>query len=388
MKKIYLFVLTLCSIVSFAQTYNYTIYNTSNSGIASNYIGDLKVDANGLLWIASFSGVSTFNGTTFINYNTGNSGITSNSILKIEIDGSGKKWMASQSNGIILLNGTTWSNYTTANSGLPNNNISDIAVDGLNNLWIATESGLTKFNGTTWTTYNALTNINSIATDSNNGVWVTNNNILYKFNGTDYNVIDQGTLKILKIKNNIIYCTTGDALLTFTTSGTFLAVQYQSNSCLSGYQFNALDVASNNKVWIAFNGDGLQNFTDCTSYTSTNSGLPDNYFSTIATQTSSLIWAGTLQLGLVKMSSTLSAENFSESNEIKIYPNPVKEILNLSFDKEITSVSIYNIFGQEVSTKFINANEGTIDTSYLTLGTYIVKVTTNEEVKILKVIKE
>jgi len=63
MKKIYSLILLLLSICSFGQAYDYTIYNTSNSGIASDYIGDIKVDANGLLWIASYSGVSTFNGT-------------------------------------------------------------------------------------------------------------------------------------------------------------------------------------------------------------------------------------------------------------------------------------------------------------------------------------
>lgn len=306
MKKLYSLLLLLCGITAFSQAYNYTIYNTSNSAIGTNYIGDLKLDANGLLWISTTNGVVTFNGTTFTKYNTSNSAIPSNIILETEIDGLGKKWMATQSNGIALLNGTTWTNYTTANSNLPNNNINCIAVDSSNNLWVATPSGLTKFNGTTWTTYNALTNINSIGIDAANGVWVTNNNILYKFNGTDYNLIDQGTAKILSIKNDIIYCTSGDGLLTFNTGGVFLNLQFQSNSCLAGYQFEAVDVSSANKVWIAFGGSGLQNFTDCYTYTTSNSGLPDNYFSALRTQANGTIWVGTLQLGLVKMTPTTS----------------------------------------------------------------------------------
>lgn len=308
MKKLYLFVITLLSITSFAQNYDYTIYDASNSGIASNYVGDLKVDANGLLWIASFSGVSTFNGTTFTKYNTGNSGITSNAIVKIQIDGLNRKWMASQSNGISRLNGSTWTNYTTSNSGLPNNAINDIAVDGSNNLWVATNSGLSKFNGTTWTTYNALTNINSVATDSSNGVWVSTGNFLYKFNGTDFNIITDGVQKILRIANNTIYIDAFDALMTYSTAGTFLNLYFQNTSCLGGYQLNALDVDSNNKAWIAFQGEGLQNFTDCISYTS-NSGLPDNYISTVRTQSNGTIWAGTLQLGLTKMTPSASTCN-------------------------------------------------------------------------------
>ncbi len=309
MKKLYILVLTFISITVFAQ-YTFTVYNPSNSGVGSYFIGDIKVDANGLLWMATYEGVSTFNGTTFTNYTTANSGIASNAIIKIEIDGLGKKWMASQNNGIILRNGTTWTNYTIANSGLPNNAINDIAVDGLNNLWIATANGLTKFNGTTWTTYTSLTNINSVATDSSNGVWVTNSfGVLYKFNGTDFNTVFQGLSKILKIANNTIYCDSGDGLMTFTTSGTYLGTQYQSNSCLSGYQFKALDVDSNNKVWIGFGGTGLQNFTNCTSYTVANSDLPMDDIRSLKTLSSGTIWVGTSQGGLVKMTPSATTCN-------------------------------------------------------------------------------
>ncbi len=302
-KKLYFLLLIFISFSVFAQTYTYTTYDTSNSAIGSNYIADIKTDANGLLWLSTYNGVSTFNGTSFTNYNTTNSGIASNAIVKIEIDGQNRKWIASQFNGIILYNGTTWINYTTSNSGLPSNEIIDIAVDGQNNLWVVTPAGLTKFNGTTWATYNSVSNMNSVATDSNNGVWVTNGGVLYKFNGVDFNFIAQGTQKILRITNNTIYVKGSDSLITLTTSGTNITFTYQNNSCLAGYNPNALDVDSNSKVWIGFNGAGLQNFTNCTTYTkaNTNFGLPDDYFSAVRTQSSGTIWLGTLQLGLVKM---------------------------------------------------------------------------------------
>lgn len=311
MKKLYFLLLIFISFSVFAQTYSYTTYNTSNSAIGSNYIADIKTDANGLLWLATYNGVSTSNGNTFTNYNTTNSGIASNAILKIEIDGQNRKWMASQFNGIILYNGTSWTNYTTSNSGLPSNEIIDIAVDGQNNLWAVTPAGLTKFNGTTWTTYNSVSNLNSVATDSSNGVWVTNGGVLYKFNGIDFNFVAQGTQKILRIANNTIYVKGSDSLITLTTSGTNVTFIYQSNSCLAGYNPNALDVDSNSKVWIGFNGAGLQNFTNCTTYTktNTNSGLPDDYFSAVKTQSSGTIWLGTLQLGLVKMTPSTAVCN-------------------------------------------------------------------------------
>jgi len=82
----------------------------------------------------------------------------------------------------------------------------------------------------------------------------------------------------------------------------------------------------------------------------------------------------------------LATEDFT-INELKTYPNPVKDILNFSLDKEITTVSIYNLLGQEVVSKSVNNNDVSIDVAGLTAGTYLVKVTSNNEVKTVKVFK-
>jgi hypothetical protein len=83
---------------------------------------------------------------------------------------------------------------------------------------------------------------------------------------------------------------------------------------------------------------------------------------------------------------SLNNDTFAFSNVI-IYPNPVKDVLNLSFETTISSASIYNVLGQEVLTKSINANEGKIDVSNLTSGTYFVKVISNDLTKTIKIIK-
>jgi len=65
MKKIYSLLFALCSLTGFSQSYDYTVYDTTNSAIGTNYIADIKTDANGLLWLSTTNGVVTFNGTTF-----------------------------------------------------------------------------------------------------------------------------------------------------------------------------------------------------------------------------------------------------------------------------------------------------------------------------------
>jgi hypothetical protein len=62
--------------------------------------------------------------------------------------------------------------------------------------------------------------------------------------------------------------------------------------------------------------------------------------------------------------------------------------LNLSYNKNISNVAVFNLLGQQVMTKASNANQSQIDMSGLTVGTYLVKVTADNQVMTIKVIKE
>lgn len=89
----------------------------------------------------------------------------------------------------------------------------------------------------------------------------------------------------------------------------------------------------------------------------------------------------------VTTNETLSAEDFTK-NTLKAYPNPVKNILNLSNTTTITDVAIFNLVGQQVMAKTVNANQDQVDMSSLSAGAYLVKVTAENAVQTIKVIKE
>ena len=82
----------------------------------------------------------------------------------------------------------------------------------------------------------------------------------------------------------------------------------------------------------------------------------------------------------------LSTEEF-DANKVAFYPNPVKDVLNLSAVENIDSVSIFNLAGQNLVNKTINANETAIDMSSFANGTYIVNVISDKNVKTIKVVK-
>ncbi|WP_264521486.1 T9SS-dependent choice-of-anchor J family protein [Flavobacterium sp. N1994] len=91
--------------------------------------------------------------------------------------------------------------------------------------------------------------------------------------------------------------------------------------------------------------------------------------------------AGTVTCG------TLGVPGFDNSN-FAYYPNPVKNVLNLSYNQEISNVEVFNILGQKISTNKINASTAQIDMSNLSKGAYMVKITSNDQIKTIKVIKE
>ncbi|AWA31169.1 hypothetical protein HYN48_14295 [Flavobacterium magnum] len=77
-----------------------------------------------------------------------------------------------------------------------------------------------------------------------------------------------------------------------------------------------------------------------------------------------------------------------DKSQFAAYPNPVKNILNLSYAQNITDVTVFNLLGQQVMSKKVNANIGQIDMSGISAGAYFVIVNTVDGAKTVKVIKQ
>lgn len=382
----------------FSQSYNFTIYNNNNSGIGFNSVSDIKIDNNGSLWLSSWynnggNGVTKFDGTNWSNYNTSNSGIIDNKIIDIEIDNLNRKWFGSWQNGISKLEGTIWTNYTTSNSLLPSNNINDISIDNSNNIWIATNQGLSKFNGTTWITYNtsnsgiSSNSINSVMVDDLNNIWLNSSNKLIKFDGSNWSIYTDNTSlffrSILKIKNNIVYLNGGNGLIKFENN-LFNHLSYFNNSlCLIDCQIEDIDFDNQNNLWVGYfqecSNAGLQNFTNCTSYLSTNSGIPENNIFSLKIDNSNNIWIGTYASGLVKMSlNNLGLDEISSEKKLLIYPNPTKNIFNINNIENNLGNFEYKII--DLTGRFIKNGKSKfseqINIESLTSGNYIIQIET------------
>ena len=77
-----------------------------------------------------------------------------------------------------------------------------------------------------------------------------------------------------------------------------------------------------------------------------------------------------------------------ETSSVKMYPNPVRNTLNIEANGSINKVSVYNVLGQEVMSVSPKSNSATLQTNDLQKGVYMVTTDIEGNVSTSKVIKE
>jgi hypothetical protein len=92
------------------------------------------------------------------------------------------------------------------------------------------------------------------------------------------------------------------------------------------------------------------------------------------------------EIASLHLHNNLSSKDFSTKNlKVSLYPNPVKDILNIETETEIKSIAIYNLLGQKVKT----AKSRNINVADLSNGTYMVRVEdVNNAVETMKIVKQ
>lgn len=82
----------------------------------------------------------------------------------------------------------------------------------------------------------------------------------------------------------------------------------------------------------------------------------------------------------------LGNEEF-DMTSFSYYPNPTRDIVNISYSKEITQIKVFNMLGQQVIDTKVNSTTTQVDLSRFATGTYFIEVTSDEVSKTVKVIK-
>lgn len=77
-----------------------------------------------------------------------------------------------------------------------------------------------------------------------------------------------------------------------------------------------------------------------------------------------------------------------EKSELQVYPNPVENLLHISYTKPISKLEVYNMLGQLIYSKRVDANENQIDMARYSAGTYLIQISMGEAVETVKIIKK
>jgi photosystem II stability/assembly factor-like uncharacterized protein len=139
------------------------------------------------------------------------------------------------------------------------------------------------------------------------------------------------------------------------------------SDCSLSNQIDFNDSSCENQPFLSFNSDGTSTYIIMVEgYSSQNSGF--------------------FELSITCETLVNVDDQFLKG--ITLYPNPVKDRLNINAENKIETIEIFNINGQMISSENIQSSNYSLDFSSLKSGVYFVKAITNNTSGIFKVIKE
>ncbi len=173
-------------------------------------------------------------------------------------------------------------------------------------------------------------------------------------------------------------CTSSRVAVTASIIPTAAPTGFANQTFCAGETVGLISVTGSNVIWYdaPSGGNVIPNGTALVSGTT--------YY---ASQTVTSCESPTRLAVTMTLGGCLGNEEFI-ANVIKLYPNPVIDVVTISSTEIMTNLEVINMLGQIVFSKSINENETTIDMSRYSSGSYIVRVSVEEKTKTFKVIKE
>ena len=139
----------------------------SANGLAENILGDVVYcTADSSVYMVSNNqasgndnGLHIYNGSSFSNFERENTGMPTNQPLVLAaVD---NQMFSGFANGLYERGLGGIAQYSTQNTNLPSNSIRDLSTDDQGNLWALTNSGLSKWDGSTWSNFGSAQGLTS-----------------------------------------------------------------------------------------------------------------------------------------------------------------------------------------------------------------------------------
>ena len=131
-------------------------------------------DRNGTFWLASWSGIISYDGKQFTNH-TLKDDLIKFHVFSVLEERSGNLWFGTIRGGVYKYDGKSFTLFTTAD-GLPDNIIGCMMQDKAGNIWFGTDIGVSRYDGkkfTNFSTEDGLSgnSVNAIMQDKSGKIW-------------------------------------------------------------------------------------------------------------------------------------------------------------------------------------------------------------------------
>lgn len=120
---------------------------STENGLPSNGVRDIRQTADGYLWLATYEGLVRFDGVAFRSFSERDiPGLSRASFRRLAVDGRGALWAAGETSGVVRWANGRWKVFTTRD-GLASDRVTAVlpAPDG--SVWIGTRSGISRIAG-------------------------------------------------------------------------------------------------------------------------------------------------------------------------------------------------------------------------------------------------
>jgi ligand-binding sensor domain-containing protein len=308
----------------------------------SNFITRVRPDSNGLLWIATHHGIHSMNAARqdFCDYKllqdvNAPEYVRSNYVQDIAIDLNGLIYAATLNGVFIIKPGFGVIHHLVQQPGssasLSSNQVNALLIDKKGLVWIGTSHGLDLYDPVSkqMTNFKAGTNITNLSNDNVTGIFQDQAGAIWIGTYRGLNKVDSSPSRFLhyqnepddqnSLTNNIVYAFTEDKagrvwIGTYGGVNVFDRVKEtfdyipsdpENPSCISSYKIRTLAIDSSGFVWVGTESSGMNRINPATGKISQYQHYPenpaslssDNILSTFV-DSKGRVWIGTVEHGV------------------------------------------------------------------------------------------
>tara|TARA_B110000305_G_scaffold91781_1_gene103466 strand:+ start:7731 stop:8954 length:1224 start_codon:yes stop_codon:yes gene_type:complete len=395
--KIQLIAAFAVTLVSGIHAQTFTNYTTAD-GLLSDNVSALDITASDVIWFGTQNGVSVFDGSSWTDHtNAIDAGLVDNNITAVLTQSNGDVWVGTDF-GACIYDGTSWTTFTTAD-GLGNNQIKCIEEDANGDVWFGTNNGASFYDGT-WTNFGTTDGlpfggVSALEIMANGDVWmgsglggimIWNGSAFAPITSSD-GLIDDRIRAMRNTTNDKRWIGTSEGITVLNSSNvqeTNYTIMYTLPAPDTLNPIEDLEIDGNGNIWIGVYVDylvtegGVVAF-DGSTWTEyhVSDGLVGPVIRALDIDSENSVWVAT-STGVSKISNhSVSVMDLESNEEYVLFPNPAKDKVSIRYPEEMDESEAYIVNASmqlvEMFQFTAGAQEIQVSTKHLSRGIYFVR---------------